>query len=165
MAELATIARPYAEALFRVANSGNLSGWSDQVTKMTQVATHPDIKMLADNPKVSDQQMADVFLSAMKSSLGSEAKNFIGMLIQNGRLSLLPEIAVQFHALRNAQEGAADAEIISAFEMSDAQVKELIATLDRKFGRKLKPSVTVDDEVLDTSVRACFQKMHTSLLS
>src|SRR3569832_808712 len=103
MAELATIARPYAEALFRVANSGNLSGWSDQVTEMAQVAAHPDIKMLADNPKVSDQQMADVFLSAMKSSLGSEAKNFIGMLIQNGRLSLLPEIAVQFHALKNAR--------------------------------------------------------------
>src|SRR3569833_3402307 len=177
MAELATIARPYAEALFRVANSGNLSGWSDQVTEMAQVAAHPDIKMLTDNPKESKQQKTDVFLSAMKSSLGSEAKNFIGMLIQNGRLSLLPEIAVQFHALRNAQEGAADAEIISAFEMSDAQVKELIATLERKFGRKLRHSVAVDnsliggvrvtvgDEVLDTSVRARLQKMHTALLS
>ena len=79
--------------------------------------------------------------------------------------------------MKNAQEGAADAEIVSAFEMSDAQVKELIATLERKFGRKLKPSVTVDnsliggvrvtvgDEVLDTSVRARLQKMHTALLS
>ena len=175
MAELATIARPYAEALFRVASAGNLSAWADLVSEMAQVAAHPDVKMLADNPRVSDQQMADIFMAALKSAVSPEAKNFIGMLIQNGRLALLPEIAVQFHALKNAREGAADAEIISAFKMSEAQLKDLASALEKKFGRKLNPSLTVDpsliggvrivvgDEVLDTSVKAKLQQMYVAL--
>jgi F-type H+-transporting ATPase subunit delta len=177
MAELATIARPYAEALFRVAKSGNLGAWSNLVSEMAQVASHPDVKEFANNPKVSDGQVSDTFLSLLKSDVTPEAKNFVGMLAENGRLTLLPEIAEQFQALKNAQEGAADAEIASAFEMSDAQVTDLVATLEKKFGRKLNPSVTIDpsliggvrvtvgDEVLDTSVRAKLQKMHTALAS
>ncbi len=177
MAELATIARPYAEALFRVAKSGNLAAWSGLVSEMAQVAALPDVKALAENPKVSDQQTADTFISVLKSPVNAEAKNFIGMLVENGRLTLLPEIGAQFHALKNAEEGAADAEIISAFELSDAQVKELVATLEKKFGRKLNPSVTIDgsliggvrvvvgDEVLDTSVRAKLQQMQVALAS
>lgn len=177
MAELATIARPYAEALFRVAKSGNLAAWSDLVSEMAQVASHPDVQEFANNPKVSDQQVIETFLSLLKSSVNPEAKNFIAALVENGRLTLLPEIAEQFHELKNAQEGAADAEITSAFALSDAQVKDLVATLEKRFGRKLNPSVTVDpsliggvrvavgDEVLDTSVRAKLQKMHTALVS
>jgi F-type H+-transporting ATPase subunit delta len=175
MAELATIARPYAEALFRVAKAGNLPAWSDLVSEMAQVAAHPDVKALAHNPNVTDQQIADTFLAVLKSPLNAEAKNFIAMLVENGRVSLLPEIGEQFHVLKNAQEGAADAEIFSAFELSDAQVKELLSTLEKKFSRKLNPSVTVDssliggvrvvvgDEVLDTSVRAKLQQMHVAL--
>jgi F-type H+-transporting ATPase subunit delta len=175
MAELATIARPYAEALFRVAKSGNLAQWSDLVSEMAQVASHPEVKAFVSNPKISKQQAAETFLSLLKSGAGPELKNFVGMLVENDRLILLPEIAEQFHALKNAQEGAADAEITSAFALSDAQVKDLVATLEKKFGRKLHPSVTVDsaliggvrvivgDQVLDTSVRAKLQKMHTAL--
>jgi F-type H+-transporting ATPase subunit delta len=99
------------------------------------------------------------------------------MLVENGRLALLPEIALQFHALKNAQEGAADAEIVSAFELTPAQINDLVATLQKRFGRNLNPSVTVDnsliggvrvvvgDEVLDTSVRAKLQQMQTALTS
>jgi len=175
MAELATIARPYAEALFRVAQSGNLSTWSDLVSEMAQVAAHPDFQALAGNPKLSDQQVADVLLGLLKTPASAEAKNFVAMLAENGRLALLPEIGAQFHALKNAQEGAADARITSAFALNDAQVGELVAVLEKKFGRKLNPSVTVDDsliggvrvvvgdEVLDTSVRAKLQQMHVAL--
>jgi F-type H+-transporting ATPase subunit delta len=175
MAELATIARPYAEALFRVAKSADLNAWSNLVSEMAQVAAHPDVYALAHNPKVSEKDVSTTFVSALKSPVGSEAKNFIDMLVQNDRLTLLPEIAEQFHALKNAQEGAADADITSAFEMSPSQVTELVATLEKKFGRKLNPTVAVDsaliggvrvvvgDEVLDTSVRAKLQQMHVAL--
>ena len=177
MAELATIARPYAEALFRVAKSGNITAWSDLVSEMAAVAALPDVKSFASNPKISDKQVSETFLSLLKSSISVEAKNFVGMLVENGRLALLPEIGAQFHALKNASEGAADAEITSAFELTGAQVKDLVATLEKKFGRKLNPTVNVDnsliggvrvtvgDEVLDTSVRAKLQKMHTALAS
>lgn len=175
MAELATIARPYAEALFRVAKAGNLPAWSELVSEMAHVAAHPDVQALARNPNVTDKMIAETFLALLKSPLNDEAKNFINMLVENGRVSLLPEIGAQFHVLKNAQEGAADAEITSAFEMNDVQVKQLIATLEKKFGRKLNPSVHVDasliggvrvvvgDEVLDTSVRAKLQQMHVAL--
>jgi len=177
MAELATIARPYAEALFRVAKSGNMAAWSDLVSEMAAVAALPDVKSFAANPKLSDKQVSETFLSLLKSNVSPEAKNFVGMLVENGRLALLPEIGAQFHALKNASEGAADAEITSAFALTDAQVKDLVATLEKKFGRKLNPTVNVDnsliggvrvtvgDEVLDTSVRAKLQKMYTALAS
>lgn len=175
MAELATIARPYAEALFRVAKSGNLSAWSELVAEMAQVAAHPDVLALAHNPKISAAQTAEVFLSLIKSPLTDEAKNFVTTLTDYDRLTLLPEIANQFHSLVNANEGTADVEIFSAFEMNDAQVGELVMTLEKKFGRKLHPSVTLDtsliggvrivvgDQVLDTSVRAKLQQMQVAL--
>ncbi|MFL9924167.1 F0F1 ATP synthase subunit delta [Herbaspirillum lusitanum] len=175
MAELATIARPYAEALFRVAKAGSLSAWSDLVSEMAQVAANPDLQALAHNPSVSHDKLAEVFKAALKTSLSVEAANFISTLVANGRLTALPEIAAQFHELKNAQEGAADAYIVSAFELSGAPLKELVAALEKKFGRKLNPSVTVDnsliggvrvvvgDEVFDTSVRAKLQQLHVAL--
>ncbi|HEX8955763.1 MAG TPA: F0F1 ATP synthase subunit delta [Burkholderiaceae bacterium] len=175
MAELATIARPYAEALFRVAKAGNLSAWSDLVSELAQVGAHPDVQALSHNPNLSDKTVADTLLALVKSPVTDEARNFIAMLVENGRVALLPEIGAQFHALKNAQEGAADAEIASAFELNDAQVKQLVATLEKKFGRKLNPAVHVDqsliggvrvvvgDEVLDTSVRAKLQQMQVAL--
>lgn len=175
MAELATIARPYAEALFRVAQAGNLASWSDTLSAMSAVAANPDMMDMARNPKVSDEQVISMFLTAVNSPTNVELKNFVGMLVENGRLTLLPEIASQFNALRNAQEGAADAEIVSAFELTPAQVVDLVATLEKRFRRNLNPTVTVDnsliggvrvvvgDEVLDTSVRAKLQRMQTAL--
>lgn len=175
MAELATIARPYAEAAFRVAKGGNLAAWSDALSEMAQLAKLPVVQEFAGNPKLSDQQIIETFQSLLKSNVTPEVKNFVAMLVENGRLVLLPEIAEQFHALKNAQEGAADAEITSAFEMSDAQVKDLVVTLEKKFGRKLNPLVKLDpaliggvrvlvgDEVLDLSVRAKLQQMQAAL--
>jgi F-type H+-transporting ATPase subunit delta len=179
MAELATIARPYAEALFRVAKAGNLSAWSDLVTELAHVAAHPDVQALARNPNLGDKLVTETLLALLKSpvtaNVTDEAKNFVSMLVENGRVTLLPEIGVQFHALKNAGEGAADAEITSAFALDDAQVKQLLGTLEKKFGRKLNPSVHVDqtliggvrvvvgDEVLDTSVRAKLQQMQVAL--
>ncbi|KAF3996965.1 F0F1 ATP synthase subunit delta [Glaciimonas immobilis] len=175
MAEIATIARPYADALFRVAKSQDLAAWSGLIIEMAQVAAHPDVQALARNPAVSHQQVTDIFLALLKSPLTAEAKNFVTTLVANGRLIALPEIAEQFHVLKNAEEGAADVEITSAFELSAAQVQELLVTLEKKFGRKLNPAVTVDstliggvrvivgDEVLDTSVRAKLQQLHVAI--
>lgn len=177
MAELATVARPYAEALFRVAQGGNLQAWSELVSEMAQVAALPEVKTLADNPRITDIQVAETFLSVLKSAINAEAKNFVNALVENGRLTLLPEIAVHFHELKNAQQGSADAEIVSAFAMSDAQVADLVGALQKKFGRKLNPTISVDqsliggvrvvvgDEVLDSSVRAKLQQMQIALAS
>ncbi|WP_313702969.1 F0F1 ATP synthase subunit delta [Massilia sp.] len=177
MAELATVARPYAEALFRVAQQGNLAAWSELVSELAQVGANPDVQAFAANPNVSAADITGALTSLVKSPMTPEASNFLTMLAENGRVALLPEIGAQFQVLKNAQAGAADATIYSAFDMTDAQVAQLVATLEKKFGRKLNPMVTVDpsliggvrvvvgDEVLDTSVRAKLQQMHVALVS
>ena len=177
MAELATVARPYAEALFRVAQTGDMAAWSVIASELGQIGANSDVQAFASNPNVTHAQLADTIASLVKAPLCAEAKNFIAMLAENGRISLLPEISTQFAELKNASEGAADANIFSAFEISADQLSQLVATLEKKFGRKLNPTVTVDqsliggvrvvvgDEVLDTSVRAKLQRMHVALAS
>ncbi len=177
MAELATIARPYAEALFRVAVPSKLNAWADILSEMAQVAAVPDFQAMAHDPRIPRQVVTETFLAALKSAVDAEAKNFIGMLAENGRLALLPEIEHQFRELKNAHESTADAEIVSAFPMEGTQMTDLISALEKKFGRKLKPTVSVDsaliggvrvtvgDEVLDYSVSARLQRMHTALVA
>ena len=177
MAELATVARPYAEALFRVAQQGNMAAWSDLVSELAQIGANPDVQAFAANPKLTATDLVATLTSLVKSPVTAEASNFLAMLAENGRISLLPQIGAQFQELKNAQAGAADATIFSAFDMTDAQTAQLVGTLEKKFGRKLNPTVTVDpsliggvrvvvgDEVLDTSVRAKLQQMHVALVS
>jgi len=178
MAELSTVARPYAEALFQAASDDQaigLAGWADLVDEMAQAAANPDVRNAMSDPRLSDAQRIQVFGSLLKSKLSASAGNLIELLVQNDRLLLLPEIAEQFIALKNRHEGTAQAEITSAFELSEAQVKDLTAALEGKFGLKLKPHVTVDpsliggvrvavgDQVLDTSVQAQLTRMRDML--
>ena len=175
MAELATIARPYAEAVFRVAQPAKLNLWAEILSEMAQVAAVPAFRDIAGDPRFTRAQLTDTFLSAIKVSMDAEAKNFVGMLVENGRIGLMPEIEQQFRELKNAYESTADAQITSAFPMSEAQLGDLLAALEKKFGRKLNAGVTVDpsliggvriivgDEVLDTSVSARVQQMQTVL--
>jgi F-type H+-transporting ATPase subunit delta len=177
MAELATVARPYAEALFRVAQGGDMNAWSQLVSELADIGANVDVQDFARKPNVTPEQVADTLASLVRSPMPAEAKAFIAVLVENRRVALLPELAAQFHELKNAQQGAADAEISSAFDISGAQVTELVSTLEKKFGRKLNPTVTVDpsliggvrvvvgDEVLDTSVRAKLQQMFVALAS
>jgi F-type H+-transporting ATPase subunit delta len=176
MAEIATIARPYAEALFRVASAANsLTSWAELISEMGQAAQNTDVIAFVQNPKIPATEVADTFLSVLKSPLNQEAKNLISILASYHRLLLLPEIAQQFLVLKNAAEGSADALISSAFALSDKELATLCQTLETKFGRKLNPKVTVDpsliggvrvvvgDEVLDTSVRAKLTQMQIAL--
>ena len=175
MAELATIARPYAEAVFRVAQPAKLNLWAEILSEMSQVAAVPEFRQIVGDPRFARAQLVDIFLGALKVSVDVEATNFISILVENNRITLLPEIEQQFRELKNAFESSADAQIVSAFPMSDGQISELVAALEKKFGRKLNASVSVDasliggvrvtvgDEVLDSSVGARLQQMQTAL--
>jgi F-type H+-transporting ATPase subunit delta len=183
MAELATIARPYAEALFEVAQSepqaDALATWSDCLRALAQVAGYPDVLSLASNPKISRGTVIDLLLSTVRAHMPPHipqpVENLVRMMVDNHRLEALPEVACQFDTLKNAREGAADAEIVSAFPLAGKELTALVASLERKFNCRLKPSVSVDpsliggvrvsvgDEVLDTSVRAQLTHMQAVL--
>lgn len=174
MAELATIARPYAEALFKAA-SADLAGTAVWVDELAVIAGNPQLQQFADNPNATAQQVFDVIAGVAKASLNDAAKNFLRTVIDNGRLSVLPEIATQFRALKNAQSGSSDAVVYSAFAIDGAALGDVRATLEKRFGRKLNVSVelqpeliggirvVVGDEVLDTSVKARLEQMKVAL--
>lgn len=176
MAELATVARPYAEALFRVAKSGDISVWTPLVNELAEISTREDLVAYVANPRVTRAQVSGLLFSLIKSDMPVEAKNFVEVLVEKGRVPLMPEIGIQFEALKNADEGSANALVTSAFELSDAQLSDLMSTLGKKFGKNLLPEVQVDssliggvrvvvgDEVLDTSVRAKLQNMRDALV-
>lgn len=175
MAELATIARPYAEALFKAIAPADAAAVAEQINALAQVASDAQVRQFADNPKVQPGQVFDLMSSVIKGFLGDGAKNLLRMVIENGRLAALPEIAAQFHALVNARSGVSDATIHSAFAIDAAQLPQVVASLEQRFGRKLNASVVVDpsliggirvvvgDEVLDTSVAARLEQMKVAL--
>ena len=178
MAELSTIARPYAEAAFRIAKSGDLNAWNTLIAEMGAVADRPEMRALVLDPNVAGDKLYGVFSGVLRSPLTSEGQNFLRLLVENDRIGALPEIASQFAALKNKLEGSAEAEITTAFPMSDAQVTELVGGLAKKFGGlKLKSRVNVDasliggvrvvvgDEVFDTSIKAQLERMRISLMA
>jgi F-type H+-transporting ATPase subunit delta len=174
MAELATIARPYAEALFK-ATSKDLNGAAVWVDALSAVAQNAQLQQFADSPKASTDQVFDLIAGVAKVDLPDAAKNFLRTVIENGRLSALPEMATQFRALKNAQSGSSDAVVHSAFPIDGAALAELAVTLEKQFKRKLNLSVVlqpeliggirvvVGDEVLDTSVKARLEQMKVAL--
>jgi F-type H+-transporting ATPase subunit delta len=174
MAELATIARPYAEALFKAAgvDAASASGWLDE---LAAVAANEQLRQFADSPKATPEQVLGVIAGVLKSKLPTMGENFLRTVIDNGRLAALPEIAHQFRELKNAKLGAFDAIVYSAFEMDSSALADLSGVLEKRFARKLnlqiqlQPEliggirVVVGDEVLDTSVKARLQQMKVAL--
>jgi F-type H+-transporting ATPase subunit delta len=178
MAELATIARPYAEALFKAVvgdPAGDLQVASAWLDEFAAIAVSPELQYFADSPKTTDDQAFDLISGIAKAPLTNGALNFLRMLIENGRLQVLPEIANQFHALKNARSGSSDAVVYSAFPIEGAALDSLKATLENRFKRRLNVSVELDpeliggirvvvgDEVLDTSVKARLEQMKIAL--
>ncbi len=175
MAELATIARPYAEALFKAVAPADAPALSQQMNALALVAEDDRLREFADNPKTLGQQVFDVIGAAVGGALDTRIGNLLHAVIDNGRLAALPEMAAQFQALVNARGGVSDATIESAFEIDAAQLAQVVATLEKRFGRKLNAKVVVTpdliggiraivgDEVLDTSVRARLEQMKVAL--
>ena len=174
MAELATIARPYAEALFK-SSKGDLEGAAQWLDALAVVAGNPQLLQFAGNPKVGDQQVFDVVADVVRVQLPPAGQNFLRTVIENGRLAALPEIAHQFRVMKNAQSGSSDAVVYSAFPIATDQLGRVAQVLEKRFGRKLNLSVQEDpsliggirvvvgDEVLDTSVKARLEQMKVAL--
>lgn len=178
MAEAVTVARPYAEAVFKLAVAKNaLREWSGMLQEAAEISQEDQVKELIGNPVVSAKQLGELLLEIGKNRFNLEGRNFLMMLAENRRVNVLPQISQLFEQLKAQHEGVLEANIVSAFQMNDRQIKKLIADLEHKFKRKIVARVQVDpeliggvkveigDEIFDASVRGKLEAMANALKS
>lgn len=176
MAEPITIARPYAEAVFRLADgAGKLAEWSAMLAALAQVSGDERVRRAISDPNLSAAKVAGLFISILAGRLTAECENFVRVLADNQRLALLGEIRAQYETLKNEREGTVEADIQSAFELDAAQLADLTARLEKHTGRKVRAHVSVDkeliggvrvaigDQVIDASVRAQLAALQSAL--
>jgi F-type H+-transporting ATPase subunit delta len=176
MSELSTLARPYAEAVFRLAQGENdLAGWSSRVATLAAIVSDAQLARLNADPAVVADRVAGLIIEVAGADLGERGANFVKVLAENGRLSLLPVIAEQFETLKASAEGTLEATITSAQEMAQAQIDDLVAGLKAKFNRAVNVQVAVDpeliggaviaigDQVIDGSIKGRLQRMSFAL--
>ena len=176
MAEPSTVARPYAEAAFKLADEGGaLAKWSEMLAALAMVARDERVRAAAADPNLGHEQVAGLFIAILAGRLSADAENFVRVLAQNGRLELLPETRAQFEALKNEREGVLEAQVHSAFELSEAQAADLAQRLEKKTGRKVRTTLQVDkeliagvrillgDKVIDGSARAQLGALEAAL--
>jgi len=175
MAESVTIARPYADAAFRIAQETGAQGiWSARLQRLALIAQDGDMASVMGNPRLSAEQVADLLISLSEDSdvtLGS----FIRTLAENRRLALLPEISRLFELAKSQEEGVKEAVVHSAFPIDDSQIAALLQQLEPRFGTRLTARVVIDpsliggvkiavgDQVLDASVRGKLDSMAVAL--
>jgi F-type H+-transporting ATPase subunit delta len=176
MAEPSTIARPYAEAAFRLADAqGKLADWSAALANLSAVAADGRVRAAIGDPNFPAAKIAGLFISILSGKLSAETENFVRVLAENDRLGVLAEIRAQYEALKNEREGTVEAEVYTAFEMDQAQVADLVSRLEKKTGRKVNARVSVDksliggvkivigDQVIDGSARAQLSALENAL--
>jgi F-type H+-transporting ATPase subunit delta len=178
MAERTTVARPYADAAFRIALEQNaLSRWSEMVKLAEAVASDPQMAEALASPNLDAGDKTSLFLSIAGDRFSDDMRNFVRVLIEADRIELLPEIRTLFEALRNDAEGVARATIETALPLSDAQLEQITAALAKRFGKRIEAStsinpaliggarIAVGDTVIDGSVREKLEAMRHALLS
>lgn len=182
MAEISTIARPYAEALLKAVKDSKEEGLAQKLfpvlDTIDEIVADPKLKELASDPSLSSDQIYELIRGMLDKAVPQEAENLLKLVIQNGRIEALPQITAQYRELLNHENKEADVTIETAFPLSDDQVADLIKALDKKFpGIKLLPKVVVDkdliggvrvivgDKVLDGTVKARLAEMQSALTS
>ena len=176
MAENVTIARPYAEAVFKLAKEQNtLAQWAKMLALLETIVKDPHVAAYVSNPNFSAEQIESLLLGICGKKLDGMGRNFVQVLTRNDRLTLLPEIRVLFEALKSEQEGVLEVKINSAFPLSKKQESELVRCLKRRYQRKVVTQLSIEpeliggviiavgDHVLDATVRGKLEAMRTAL--
>jgi F-type H+-transporting ATPase subunit delta len=178
MAELSTLARPYAKAAFQVAvQDGALDSWSKMLTLSAAVSVDATVGVMLADPSLSSEKLASTFIDVCGDEIGAKGANFIHLLAENKRIKLLPEIAEQFDILKANQEKTLNVEVTTAYELSAETLAKLTQSLKVKLEREVVLNTNVDqsllggaviragDTVIDSSVRGKLVKLAESMNS
>ncbi len=178
MAELTTLARPYAKAAFEYARATNaLQTWSDMLALAAAVAQQDGMKKVMDSPSYTAEQKASTFVEVCGDQLNVQGQNFVRVLAENNRLELLPEIDQLFDLFKANQEKTIDVEVATAFELDGDVQDKLAKALSAKLDRDVKVSSSVDksllggvlvragDTIIDGSVRGRLTKLAEAMNS
>ena len=178
MAELSTLARPYARAAFEYARGGDaLQAWSEQLATAAAVSQDATMQSVFSNPSLTASQQAQMLGEVCGEALSEKMQNYIAILAANKRLPLLPEIYALFTRYKANQEKSIDVEVISAFDLDDATSDRLASVLGKKLERDVKVSTSTDrnllggiliragDLVIDGSVRGRLNKLAEAMNS
>jgi F-type H+-transporting ATPase subunit delta len=173
---MTTLARPYAVAAFEAALEKNaLMAWEGMLSIAAAVVQHDDVARLLDNPRITTQQLFELFSDVLSSVLDSEQKNFLHLLVENKRLPLLPDIALLFADYRAEHEKTINVEVVSAVTLDTIYQQKLSQTLTKRLHRKVSLQCSVDpsllggavvragDTVIDGSVRGKLNRLLESL--
>ncbi|PPC91558.1 MAG: F0F1 ATP synthase subunit delta [Methylobacter sp.] len=177
MSELATLARPYAAAVFkRAKESAKTAQWSETLAFLSAVVSQPELNNIIGNPKIGRDKLLGLLLDVCQAQIDGEGQNFLKLLVQNGRLGLLPFITKSYEEYKAEDEGYVDVEVVSAYEVTQAEADNLTSTLGKLLGKSVNVHVTLDesliagilvragDRVFDGTIRGQLQNMHKALL-
>ncbi len=182
MAEISTIARPYAEALLKAVRDNKDPALADKLLASLKVldgvVADPQVREVANDPVLTENQVYDLIYGLLGKGVPEEIQNLLKLVIENGRLEAIPQISSQFHQLLNQERKEAEVLIETPFPLNDKQLADLVKALARKFpGLKLLPKVILDksliggvrvsvgDKVLDGTVKARLDEMQVALTS
>ncbi|HBS41973.1 MAG TPA: F0F1 ATP synthase subunit delta [Oceanospirillales bacterium] len=153
MAELTTLARPYAKAVFAEASEKNaLDAWSDDLSVLAAFAADADMAKLIKHPALTSAQQADALLDVCGDKLNEAAKNLVAVLAENKRLALLPEIAGLYEELKAQLQNTVDVVVTSAFELSDAQAEKLAAALKARLQCDVRLTSEIDESLVGGAI-------------
>lgn len=160
MADNNTVARPYAQAVFDVANEGGaLAAWSETLDVAGQLLGDDGLVDYLGTPELSDEQRLEFLTGLFKKAGagvfdGSDDKgtNFLKLLLENGRVAVLPEIAEQFEAHKAKIENTVDATVTSAAPLSDAQQADIAKALKERLGRDVNVATEIDENLIGGAV-------------
>jgi F-type H+-transporting ATPase subunit delta len=176
MSELATLARPYASAVFkRAKETGTAEKWSQSLAFLEAVLTNQDVSRIVDNPNVSNERKSALMLELCGDKVDPEAGNFLQLLVHNKRLGLVPYIARLYEELKAQDEGYIEADVYTAYALTKEAKAQFASSLEKKLGKKVRMKAAVDktliggvlvragDKVIDGSIRGQLKQMQKTL--
>ena len=172
MSELATLARPYAEAAFKRAKETDSSDeWSENLAFLNLIMLDENLAAIVNNPRVGQDELSQLLLDICQEHASGEAINFLKLLLENGRLNLVPHIAELFEKYKAEDEGYVDVDVITAYALTKVEEKSFATSLQKKLNKKVNINSSIDksliggflvkagDTVIDGSISGQLQQL------